>query len=80
MTTVAFDEKTLVEANVTPQEFEQDVRTGTALGLYLRHRLTLGQAAKLARMSQYEFMRFLGRYNIPCIDYPADDLEQEAQP
>lgn len=40
-------------------------------------KLSLGQAAKLAGYSKPAFMELLGKYNIPVIDYPPEDLEEE---
>lgn len=41
-------------------------------------KLSLGQAAKLAGHSKRAFMELLGKYNIPVFNYPAEDLENEA--
>jgi predicted HTH domain antitoxin len=79
MKLIEFDDKALAGVNADDREFAEYVRTGAALVFYLQHRLTLGQAAEMAHMSQYEFMRFLGKCGLPCLDYPADELEQEAQ-
>lgn len=40
-------------------------------------KLSLGQAAKLSGFSKRAFMELLGKYGVPVIDYPAEDLEQE---
>ncbi len=40
-------------------------------------RLTLGQAAELAGYTKQGFIDVLGHYNIPVVDYPADELAKE---
>jgi predicted HTH domain antitoxin len=45
--------------------------------LFETGRLTLGQAAKLAGYSKPTFIELLGKLDVPVIDYPAEDLEQE---
>lgn len=40
-------------------------------------KLSLGKAAKLSGFSKRAFMELLGKYGVPVIDYPAEDLEQE---
>lgn len=47
-----------------------------ALGLYVDRRLTLGQAAHMAGMSQKEFQRFLGDRRVP-VHYDSDDLDHD---
>ena len=77
MQTVAFNDKLLLELNTDVREFENDVRLGTAIWYFIKHRLTLGQAAELAVKSQYEFMQCLNENGVASIDYPAEDLKKE---
>ncbi len=79
MTSVAFEDKILVELNSDKREFEKDVKTGTAIWLFMRHKLTLGQAAGLAGLSQFEFMRNLDENGVPAIDYSVEDLNREVE-
>jgi len=78
MQAVKFDERILSELNEEPEQFDTDVRLAAALRFYRHHKLTLGQAAEMAKKSQSEFMRSLSENGIPAIDYPADDLAAEA--
>lgn len=77
MKTVEFDDKLLVEVNADDSEFDREVKLGTALRFYLGRRLTLGQAAAMCSLSQYEFMRFLDDCGVACVDYPSAELERE---
>ena len=77
MKTVEFDDRILAEVNADDVEFDREVKLGAALAFYLRHRLTLGQAAEMCGLSQYEFMRFLSSCGVPSLNYPAAELEGE---
>lgn len=45
--------------------------------LFETGKLALGQAAKFSGYSKRAFMELLGKYGVPVINYPAEDLEQE---
>lgn len=53
-----------------------DLLTDIGVGLYMDQRVTLGQAAEIAGMSQFDFRRLLGRLNVP-IQYDLDDLRHD---
>jgi predicted HTH domain antitoxin len=57
-----------IESRFTPE----DIRLHLALGMYLDRRVTLGQAATIAGVSQADFMHELGRRRIP-VHYEIDD-------
>ena len=68
---------------VIPDEIVQSTRlTGAelmqelALALFQREKLTLGQASRLAVMSQWRFQQFLGSRGIP-IHYGVEDFEAD---
>ena len=50
----------------------------TALALYAKREVTLGQAAEVARLSQVEFQCELGQRKIP-INYTLEDLQSDLQ-
>jgi predicted HTH domain antitoxin len=50
-----------IERQFTPE----DIRLHLALGLFLDDRVTLGQGAAVAGLSQVEFLRELGKRRIP---------------
>jgi predicted HTH domain antitoxin len=49
-----------------------------AIGLYVSHEVTLGQAAEVAGLSQADFQRELGRRKIPS-NYTMEDLQADLQ-
>ena len=55
---------------------EQEVFFELALGLYVDHKATLGQAARLAGMSRPGFLDALGERRIP-IHYDEADFEAD---
>jgi predicted HTH domain antitoxin len=77
MKTVEFEDKILTEVNIDESEFDHEVKLGAAMSFYMRHRLTLGQAAEMSGLTQYEFMRLLKSFGIASLNYPASELEQE---
>lgn len=48
-----------------------------ALKYFREKLLSLGKAAELADMSQWEFIEYLSDNNIPVIDYDEDELRRE---
>lgn len=57
---------------------EREVLLDLAIGMYAAKRLTLGQAAELADVSQGELQRGLGRRQIP-VHYDLEDLAHDLQ-
>lgn len=55
---------------------DKEARMSLASKLYERGKLTLGQAAELAGYSKETFMELLADYNVPLINYPADELDE----
>lgn len=49
-----------------------------AVGLFTERRITLGRAAEIARSTQLDFQRELGRRGIP-IHYDVEDLHADLQ-
>ena len=65
-------EKDLQGTGLTPDELRREV----AVWLFAEDRLTLGQAARLAQLSQAAMMRLLGQRGI-SLRYGAEDFEQD---
>lgn len=61
-----------VERRLTPAEAALHL----ALGLFVAEKVTLGQAAEIARISQPAFLQELGRRKIP-IHYGPDELQED---
>ena len=65
-------EKDLQGTGLTPDELRREV----AVWLFAEDRLTLGQAARLAQLSQAAMMRLLSERNT-SLHYGAEDFEQD---
>lgn len=63
--------------HTTPEEFEVQIRLMAALKMFELGKLSSGKAAQLAGLSRVEFLEMCGRYRVPIINYPADELEDE---
>lgn len=63
-----------IERRFAPEEIQLDL----ALGMFLDRRVTLGQGAAIAGLSQSEFLRELGRRKIPVHYDEADAMADVA--
>jgi predicted HTH domain antitoxin len=63
-----------LERRFTPQE----IRLQLALGMFIDQRVTLGQGAEIAGLSQSEFLHELGRRRIP-VHYDEADLREDIE-
>jgi predicted HTH domain antitoxin len=63
-----------IERQFTPE----DIKLHLALGLFLDHRVGLGQGATIAGVSQSEFLHELGKRRIPVQYDEADALADVA--
>ena len=69
---LALDNKVLDHLNLSTDQLRVDM----ALGLYVDRRVTLGQAADIAGMSQCELRRLLGQRGV-CVQYEIEDYEHD---
>ena len=61
-------------------EFANNMKKYTALKLYETNKLSLGQSAELAEMSEEDFIKFLSENNISIFSYMTKDiLEKDVQ-
>lgn len=56
---------------------DQGVHRAMALHLFESHRLTMLQAAKVAKLSLEEFIALLGEVDVPAVDYSPEELADE---
>lgn len=70
-------ESILNSLNQSSDEFTKQLRLYTALYLFKKHKLSLGQAAELAELSREHFLIELNRNEIDVIDYNPDELREE---
>lgn len=56
---------------------KEGVGVALALRLFAEKAVSLGKAARLARLSLEEFIARLGAMGIPAVDYSAEELDEE---
>lgn len=64
---VPFDERLLAHG----------IDRAMAIGLFEAGQVSLRQGARLARLSLGEFIELLGKFAVPVVDYPPEDLQKE---
>ncbi len=56
---------------------ENGLHVALAMGAFKEGVVSLGKAAKIAGLGLEDFMAKLSAIDIPVVDYPADELEEE---
>jgi predicted HTH domain antitoxin len=69
---VVIPDETLHAARMSASELKQEI----AILLFQKNKLTLGQASRLAEMSQFRFQHLLASRNIP-VHYDMDEFEAD---
>ena len=69
---VVISDETLQAARISASELKQEI----AILLFEKNKLTLGQASRLAEMSQLRFQHLLASRNIP-VHYDVEDFEAD---
>jgi len=70
---------TLESAGYTPKQLSEEARHSLAALLFQRRVLSLGQAARLAGMSLWDFIPFLSSQGIAYIDYDDAEIQRELE-
>ena len=65
-----------VPADLEARLGERTVSRGLAVGLYVSEEVTLGEAARIAGLTQGEFLRELGKRGIP-LRYGPEELAED---
>lgn len=68
-----------VAVPLSEQVLRQGVGVGLACKLFAENVLSLGKAARMAKLSNEAFIEQLGAFGVPAVDYPEQDLEREMQ-
>jgi predicted HTH domain antitoxin len=76
---VVFPEKVLVALREEPQDFRKQVFIYTLGKLYEAGRISGGLGAQVLGCDRWEFYRLLSEHGFAVIDYPDEELKQEAQ-
>ena len=76
---VVFPEEVVLAVREQPQDFRKQVFIYTLGRLYETGRISGGLGAKVLGCDRWEFYRLLSEHGFAVIDYPDEELEQEAQ-
>ena len=63
--------------NEEPEELGRRIKLYAALLMFRTKELSAGAAAELAGVDRFSFAAECGKYGIPLVDYPAEDLGKE---
>lgn len=69
--------RTLRARGLFREALAEESRRLLALRYYQDRVLSLGKAARLAGMSQWQFIEFLSESDVPVIDYTDEELQAE---
>ena len=65
--------------NLTPEQFEAEMRLVVAAELCKREVLSTGAAAEFAGVSKPEFLVRMGEFDIPAFDLTPEELEKDVE-
>ena len=76
---VTFPEELLLASKEDRDEFSRKVMIYTLGHLYEQGKISSGMGAQVLGCDRTEFYRLLSEYGFSVIDYPPDELEEEAK-
>ena len=76
---VVFPEEVVIALREEPEDFRKQVFIYTLGRLYEMGRISGGLGARVLGCDKWEFYRLLSEHGFAVIDYPDEELEQEAQ-
>ena len=72
--TITIEDDLMKNVKITPEEAKLDF----AIGLFIDYKVTLGQAANIAHLTQAQFIKELGKRKIP-IHYGIDEFNKDVE-
>jgi predicted HTH domain antitoxin len=76
---VVFPEELLIALKMEPETFRKQALVYTLGKLYETGQISGGLGAQILGCARWEFYRLLSENGFAVIDYPPEDLEQEAE-
>ena len=70
---IVIPETFILSTRQTSKEFEAEAKKAIALKFYIDEKLSLGQAAELACLSELGFIMYLGENNVSVFRFNGDD-------
>lgn len=75
--TISVDDEIASALGTSPDQVERNVLESVILGLYRRHEIAAGVAARALGMERFPFIAWAGEQGIPYFDYTDDEVEAE---
>jgi len=72
--TIEFPEELLLSLRTDENELVQEMKRTIAVKYYVNRKLSIGQSAELADMTEEEFIKYLGKEKISIFRY--DDINE----
>ena len=63
--------------NEDARNLADDIKLMAIIKMYELGKISLGKAAEFLKINERKFMEVLGQYQIPAIDYPSRELDEE---
>jgi len=77
---IEFPESWTASTGSSAKRFENEALMAAAMKLYEMGRLSSGQAAQLAGVSRMAFLFNCPQWNVPAVNWDADELAAEFKP
>jgi predicted HTH domain antitoxin len=77
---IEYPESWTALAGSSAERFEDEARMALGMKLFEMGRLTSGQAAQLAGVSRMAFLLNCPQWNVPAVNWDADELAAEFKP
>ena len=74
---ISIPETLILSTRQTNKEFEAEAKKAIALKFYIDEKLSLDQAAELAGISKFGFIKYLGENNVSLFRFEGDDCSLE---
>lgn len=71
---IEFPEELLLSLRTDENEFVREMKRTIAVKYYINKKLSIGQSAELAEMTEEDFMKYLGKEEISIFRY--DDINE----
>ena len=70
---ISIPDSIVLSTRQSTKQFESEAKKAIAIKFYTDEKLSLGQAAELAGLNKFEFMKLLGQNNISVFRFDGDE-------
>lgn len=76
---IQYPEDILFALKETKDGFIKELKTLAAIKYYENKKLSLGKAAQLAELDNYDFIQLLGKNNVPVLDLSKEEITRDME-